>query len=42
MIPLEYPPRPEGTAEEQIRQLWEWLFELTERLNAGTEKTGRP
>ena len=40
MNPLEYPPRPEGTAEEQLRQLWEYLFRLIERLNAETGQGG--
>ena len=31
---LEYPPRPEGSVTEQLRQLWAWLYRLTERLNA--------
>ena len=41
MYPLEYPPRPEGTAEEQVRQLWEWLFRVIERLNAENGADGR-
>ena len=39
MIPLEYPPRPEGGAQEQIWQLWEYLFRLIERLNAEAEQS---
>ena len=35
----ELPARPEGTAQEQITQLWEALFRLVERLNAQTEET---
>ena len=31
---IEYPGRPEGTVQEQILQLWEYLFQLAERLNA--------
>ena len=31
---LEYPPRPEGTAEEQLRRLWIWLYRQVEQLNA--------
>lgn len=31
---LEYPPRPEGTAEEQLQRLWIWLYRQIERLNA--------
>ena len=34
MTPWEYPPRPEGTVQEQLRQLWEYLFRLAERQNA--------
>ena len=34
----ELPPRPEGTTEQQLTQLWEALFRLVERLNA--EKKG--
>ena len=34
MNQFELPPRPEGELSEQIRQLWEALFRLTERLNA--------
>ena len=34
MKPYDLPPRPEGELPEQIRQLWEALFRLTERLNA--------
>ena len=42
MVPLEYPPRPEGSAEEQLRQLWEWLFRLIEELNAESGSEGPP
>ena len=38
---LELPARPEGTAQEQITQLWEALFRLVERLNAQAETRGR-
>lgn len=31
---LEYPPRPEGTPEEQLYKLWVWLYRQVERLNA--------
>ena len=34
MNQYELPPRPEGELPEQIRQLWEALFRLAERLNA--------
>ena len=30
---IEYPQKPEGSAQEQINQLWEYLFKLVERLN---------
>ena len=30
----ELPARPEGTAQDQITQLWGALFRLVERLNA--------
>lgn len=30
---IEYPQKPEGTPQEQISQLWEYLFKLAERLN---------
>lgn len=30
----DYPPRPEGSTEQRIEQLWEALFRLVERLNA--------
>ena len=39
MIRMEYPPRPEGSPQEQLRQLWEYLFRLVERLNAEAERT---
>ena len=38
---VEYPPRPTGTALEQIEQLWEYLFRLAERENA-EKQTTRP
>ncbi len=31
---IEYPPKPEGTAEEQLYRLWAWLYRQVERLNA--------
>ena len=31
---VEYPPRPSGTALEQIEQLWDYLYRLAERENA--------
>ena len=34
---LDYPPRPEGSLQTQILQLWDWLFQTVEKLNAGTE-----
>ena len=34
---VEYPPRPSGTAEQQILQLWEYLYRLAERQNAETK-----
>ena len=30
---IEFPSKPEGTEQEQIVQLWEYLFRLAERLN---------
>lgn len=30
---IEYPKRPEGTREEQIAALWEFLWRLVEELN---------
>lgn len=36
---FELPARPEGTTQEQITQLWEYLFRLAERLNAEQEKS---
>ena len=38
---LELPARPEGTAQEQITQLWEALFRLVERLNAEAQAARR-
>ena len=38
MEQYEYPPRPEGTTEQQITQLWESLFRLVEHLNADKSK----
>ena len=32
---LEYPPRPEGSLQEQVEQLWRYLFMLVEKINAG-------
>ncbi len=29
----EIPPRPEGTTAQQLEQLWQALFRLTEQLN---------
>ncbi len=34
----EYPPRPEGSLQAQILQLWEYLFRLAEQTNAETEE----
>ena len=34
MTILEYPPRPEGSPEEQTEQLWEYIFRLVEQINA--------
>ena len=34
MEQLEYPPRLHGTAEEQLRQLWEYLYRQAERRQA--------
>ena len=42
MNPYELPPRPEGELPEQIRQLWEALFRLAERLNAEKSASERP
>ena len=39
MTQYDYPPRPEGSTEQQITQLWEALFRLVERLNM--ERAGR-
>ena len=41
MKPYDLPPRPEGELPEQIRQLWEALFRLAERLNAEKSASGR-
>lgn len=30
---IEYPNKPTGTTQEQIDQLWEYLWKLAERLN---------
>lgn len=30
-IPL--PPRPTGTPEQQVQQLWSYIFQLVEKLN---------
>ena len=35
---FDLPHRPEGTTQEQITQLWEYLFRLVERLNAAAEQ----
>lgn len=42
MKPYDLPPRPEGELPEQIRQLWEALFRLAERLNAEKSASERP
>ena len=34
----DFPPRLEGTAEEQLQQLWGYLFRLVERMNLETQK----
>ena len=34
----DYPPRPEGSTQEQIQQLWEYLFRLAEKLNTQQTK----
>ena len=41
MEPYELPARPEGSAEQQITQLWEALFRLVERLNAARNAADR-
>ena len=41
LVRFELPARPEGTTQEQITQLWEALFRLTERLNAQAEEAGK-
>ena len=33
MTPLPYPPVLTGSAEEQLRQLWDYVYQLAERLN---------
>lgn len=41
---LELPQKPEGTLQEQIEQLWSYLFRLAESLQAqrgSTEAGGR-
>ena len=38
---FELPARPEGTTQEQITQLWEYLFRLAERLNSTAEAARR-
>jgi len=38
---LELPARPEGTAQDQINQLWGALFRLVERLNAEAQAARR-
>ena len=42
MNQYDYPPRPEGSPEQRINQLWEALFRLVERLNAERSGEGRP
>ena len=42
MKPYDLPTRPEGELPEQIRQLWEALFRLAERLNAEKSASERP
>ncbi len=34
MMPLPYPPDLTGSPEQQLRQLWDYLYQLIERLNA--------
>lgn len=34
MMPLPCPPELTGTAEQQLRQLWDYVYQLVERLNA--------
>lgn len=33
MSPLPCPPVLNGSCEEQLRQLWDYLYQLTEQLN---------
>lgn len=33
MTPLPAPPKLTGTPEQQIRQLWDYIYQLIERLN---------
>lgn len=34
---IDYPQIPQGTPEEQIAQLWEYLYKLAEQLNLREE-----
>lgn len=33
-----FPPVLTGTAEEQLLQLWDYLYQLVERINAETDR----
>ncbi len=35
----EYPPRLQGSLEEQIRQLWDYLYRLAERRRAEQDRS---
>lgn len=37
----DMPPRPHGTPEEQIDQLYRFLYQLTEKLNVSEENNRR-
>ena len=41
MTHYDLPPRLEGAPEEQVRQLWVYLFRLVERMNLETEGATR-
>ena len=34
---VDYPQRPQGSTEEQLRQLWEYLYRLAEQWNREEE-----
>ena len=38
MIPIPNPPELTGTHEQQLKQMWDYLFQLAELLNLNQER----